>query len=132
MNKKRITSLQPMYLLKIILGLLILAGVVMAAFYPGVSGLSPFIRNVAIGGLVVVSAAIIPFVRRIYTNMDELQKVLHQNACVASLTVIAAVSAIIGILQANNLIPIYNQFWTLGLVIGLWAINLMRADRHYK
>jgi hypothetical protein len=132
MDEKHITSLQPLYLLKIFLGLLVAGGLVVIAFHPAVSRLSPLIRYMVIGGLISVSAALIPFVRRIYNNMDELQKVLHQKACVASLTVTAAVSAIIGTLQANNLMPLFNQFWMAAVVVGLWSINLMRADRRYK
>lgn len=132
MNEKPASLLQPRYLLKIILGLLILIGLVAAAHELSLSRVSTLTRYLLLGGLILVSAAIVPFVRRVYSKMDELQKVLHQNACVASLTILAATSCIIGILQANDVIPAFNQFWTLGMIICLWAINLMLADRQYK
>jgi len=132
MNEKPVSPLQPNYLFKIILGLLLLGALVMAAHELSLSKLLPLTRYLLLGGLIIVSAAIVPFVRRVYNKMDELQKVLHQNACVASLAILAATSGIIGILQVNDLIQTFNQFWTLGMIICLWAINLMLADRRYK
>lgn len=132
MNEKNISPLQPAYLLKIILGLLVVAGLIVAAYELSLFNLSPLTRDLLLGILIIVSAAIVPFVRRVYIKMDELQKLQHQNACVASLPIIAAAAAILGILQANDWIAEFNQFWTLGLVVGVWAINLMLADRRYR
>ena len=132
MNEKHISPLQPMYIFKIVLGVSVLAGLIVAANVLSWSSLSPVARHLLLGGLILVAAAIVPFVRYAYSKMDELQKVLHQNACAASLTMVAAISAIAGILQVNDVIPALNQFWTLGIVVGVWAINLMLADRRYK
>ncbi len=132
MNEKSTLQLQPVYLLRIVLGLIVVAGLIASAYELSVFGLSPFTRYLLLGVLLLVSAAIVPFVRRVYIKMDELQKLQHQNSCVASLPVIAAASAIMGILQVNDLMPEFNQFWTLGMVVGVWAINLMLADRLYK
>ncbi len=129
MNEKYISPLQPAYVLKIILGLMIVAGVVVAAYTLGLSSLSPLARYLLLGVLLIIAAAIVPIVRRIYNKRDELQKLQHQTTCVASLPVIAAASAIVGILQFNGLIPAFNQFWMFGLVLGVWAVNLMLADR---
>ena len=129
MNEKYISPLQPAYILKIILGLVVVAGVVAAAYALGLSSLSPLARYLLLGVLLIIAAAIVPIVRRIYNKRDELQKLQHQTACVASLPVIAAASAIVGILQFNGLIPAFNQFWMFGLVLGVWAVNLMLADR---
>lgn len=131
MNEKYISPLQPAYVLKIILGLIVVAAVIMAACALGLSSLSPFARNFLVGVLLVIAAAVVPLVRRIYYRSDELQKLQHQTACIASLPVIAAASAIAGILQLNGLIPAFNQFWMFGLVLGVWAVNLMLADRPY-
>ncbi|MFA5826720.1 MAG: hypothetical protein WC825_12230 [Gallionellaceae bacterium] len=132
MNEKRISPLQPMYLFKIVLGVIVLAGLIVAANILSWLSLSPVTRHLLLGGLIIVSAAIVPFVSYAYGKMDELQKVLHQNACVASLPIVAATLVIVGILQVNDVIPALNQFWTLGMVVGVWAINLMLADRRYK
>lgn len=132
MNEKSTLQLQPVYLLRIILGLIVIAGLIASAYELSMFGLSPLTRNLLLGVLIIVTAAIVPFVRRVYIKMDELQKLQHQNSCVASLPVIAAASAIMGILQVNDLMPEFNQFWTLGMVVGVWAINLMLADRLYK
>lgn len=132
MNEKYLSPPQPVYLLKIILGLIVVAGLIAAAYGLSVSGLPPFIRNLWLGALLLVAAVIAPFAGHVYRKMDELQKHQHQNACVASLPLIAAVSAMLGILQLNGLLPAFNQFWTLGLVGGVWAINLMLADRRYR
>lgn len=132
MDEKYISPLQPAYLLKIVIGLIVVASVIAAACGLSAFGLSPFMRNVLLGALLIIAAAIVPFVRHVYLKMDELQKLQHQNACVSTLPVIAAVSAMLGILQVNDVIPAFNQFWVLGMVIGVWAINLMLADRHYR
>lgn len=131
MNEKYISPLQPAYILKIILGLIVVAGVLMGAYALGLSSLPPLARYLLLGVLLIIAAAIVPFVGRVYNKRDELQKLQHQTACVASLPVIAAASAIVGILQFNDLIPAFNQFWMFGLALGVWAVNLMLADRPY-
>ena len=132
MHEKYLLPPQPVYLLKIISGLIVIAGLIAAAFGLSVSGLPPFARNLWLGALLLVAAAIVPLVGRVYRKMDEMQKHQHQNACVASLPLIAAVSAILGMLQFNGLLPAFNQFWMFGLVVGVWAINLMLADRRFR
>lgn len=132
MNEKYISTLQPIYLLKIILGLIVVAGLIAAAYALSAFDLPLLARYFLLGVLLIVSAAIVPFVRRAYGQMDELQKHQHQNACVNSMPIIAAVSAVIGILQASDLLLALNQFWGLGMVVGVWAINLLLADRQYR
>jgi hypothetical protein len=132
MNEKQIPALHPAYLLKIILGLIVLAGLIVAAHRVSLSGSSPFTRYLLLGGVIVILAAIVPLVGHIYRKMDELQKVHHQNACVATLPIVAAAAAIIGILQLGELIPPFNQIWIFGGAVCLWAVNLMLADQHYR
>lgn len=132
MNEKYISPLQPVYLFKIVLGLIVVMGLIVAACGLSLLDLSPFMRNILLGMLLIAAAAVVPFVSRVYHKMDELQKLQHQNACVASLPIIAAVSAMLGILQVNGVIPAFNQFWWLGMVVGVWAVNLMLADRHFR
>jgi hypothetical protein len=132
MNEKHVSPVQPIYLLKITLGLLVVASLIVAACSLSLFDLSSFMRNVVLGMLLIGAAVIVPFVRHVYLKMDELQKLQHQNACVASLPIIAAVSAMLGILQVNDVIPAFNQFWVFGMVSGVWAINLMLADRSFR
>lgn len=73
-----------------------------------------------------------PIIRMVYRRMDELQRVLHQQASMNTLSILASDCCLIGILQANQVIPLFNQFWSLGLIIVLWGINLMLADRSYR
>jgi hypothetical protein len=79
MNEKYISPLQPVYLLKIVLGVMVLAGLIVSANELSLFGVSPLVRNFLLGGLIVISASIVPFVRRVYSKMDELQKILHQT-----------------------------------------------------
>lgn len=132
MNQKHVSPIQPVYLLKIILGLIIVAGLIAAACGLSLLDLSPFMRNMLLGALLIAAAVIVPFARRVYLKMDELQKLQHQNACVASLPIVAAASAMLGILQVNDVIPAFNQFWVFGMVAAVWAINLMLADRSFR
>jgi hypothetical protein len=132
MNQKHDLPIQPIYLLKIILGLLVVASLIVAACSLSLFDLSPLMRNVVLGMLLVSAAVIVPFTRHVYLKMDELQKLQYQNACVASLAIIVAVSAMLGILQVNDVIPPFNQFWVLGVVVGVWAVNLMLADRSFR
>jgi hypothetical protein len=131
MDEKYISPLQPAYIFKIFLGLIAVAGVMVVAYALGLSGLSPIARYIVLGVLLIIASAIVPFAKRIYSKMDELRKLQHQTACVASLPLIAAIAAIVGMLQFSGLIPAFNQFWMFGLVLAVWATNLMLADRPY-
>ncbi len=124
--------LTPTYLLKVTLGLLGLGALVLAALGLSASALAPPLRYAALVALLVAACAIIPFVGYVYRRMDELHRSLHQKSCAASLPIIAALSAVLGILQANGIVPAISQFWMLGAVVGTWGINLMIADRRYR
>lgn len=131
MNDATEIKIDPLYLLKIVTGLALL-GILIA-----IANSAPLIENSALqqlllAGLVLFSIGIIPFVKYFYKRADELQKLLHQHACVTSLSVVITVSCVIGILQASNLIPLFNQFWTMGLNIGVWGLFLMLSDRSFK
>src|SRR5437868_15297262 len=120
MNDATEIKIDPLYLLKIVTGLALLGILIAIAIS------APLIENSALqqlllAGLVLFSIGIIPFVKYFYKRADELQKLLHQHACVTSLSVVITVSCVIGILQASNLIPLFNQFWTMGLNIGVWG-----------
>lgn len=132
MNEKYSSPLHPAYLIKIVLGLAVVAGLIVAACGLSLLDMSSFTRNALLGVLLIIAAAIVPFARHVYLKMDELQKLQHQNACIASLPIIAAATVMLGVLQVNDVIPVFNQFWMLTIVIGVWAINLMLADRHFR
>lgn len=68
----------------------------------------------------------------IYLRMDELQKKLHDQASVAALTFLVSVSGIVGVLQANDIIPLFNQVWLLVASIVVWGTFLVFSDRFYK
>ncbi|MBI3478980.1 MAG: hypothetical protein HY016_01265 [Nitrosomonadales bacterium] len=120
------------YVSRIIIGLIVLCLLAAAASELDLSDLSPLARMPLLGFLIATAIGIVPFARRVYRRMDELQKVLHQNACVSGLPIVAAASAAIGMLQLNGLLPEFNQFLTLGLIVCVWSFNLMRTDRQYK
>ncbi|HEY0721199.1 MAG TPA: hypothetical protein VGE50_08090 [Gammaproteobacteria bacterium] len=123
---------QPLYLLKVLTALAVLATIVSASFWLPLSGLSPVLRGMGIVALLALALAMVPLVRWVYHRMDELQWLLHQQSSMASLSMLASVSCLLGILQANQLVPLFNQFWTLALLVAVWGINLMLADQRFK
>lgn len=123
---------RPIYLLKVLTALVVLAMVIIVALWLPLSNVSPVQQRAGLAVLLVFAIALFPVVQLIYYRMDELQKLLHQKASMISLAMLASVSCLIGILQASQLAPLFNQFWTLGLVVVVWGINLMRADRRLK
>lgn len=127
-----IAPLQATYLLKVLMGLLAVCLVILAAIWLPLSGASLVQQRWLVAALAVLALALAPAVQWVYRRSDELQRLQHQHACVSSLAVAASVSGLAGILQANQLIPLFNQFWTLGLLLALWGVQLMRADRRFK
>ncbi|ADV66022.1 hypothetical protein [Deinococcus maricopensis] len=132
MNDRPAPPLDRLYLLKVLLGLLALASLVLLAQTLDLLGLPLLQQRLLLSLLVLLAAAIVPASRIIYRRTDELEQILHQHASMNSLAIIASASAILGILQAGHLLPVFNQFWTLGLVIGIWGVQLMLTDRRYK
>lgn len=133
MNKETpLTYPQPIYLLKVLTGLAVLAMVILAALWLPDSGVSPVQQRTGLAVLLLSAIALVPVVQLIYHRMDELQKLLHQKASMISLAMLASGSCLVGILQASELAPLFNQFWTLGFVVVVWGINLMLADRRLK
>lgn len=124
--------LQPAYLLKVVAGLLSLGALVLAAWLPAAGGWPPAWRAAMVAGLALAALLGMALLWRLYARTDELQKVLHQRSCMLALATLALASALLGILQANDLMPPLNQFWTLGLIVAAWGFNLMLADRRYK
>jgi hypothetical protein len=123
---------QIVYLLRVILGLLTLISVSTLAFIlPDHYFLNGWVWWM-LGVLILFFVVLFPTINLIYGKMDELQKKLHENAAVFAITFLISLSGIFGILQANGIIPLFNQFWMLGITIAVWAIALSFYDKHYK
>lgn len=120
------------YLFKVLAGIAVLVIVVLAALWLPLTGIPPIEQRWLLVVLLTVAVALVPYVRSVYGRMDELQKLLHQNASVAALSLLASASFVVGILQANHIVPLYNQFWTFGFIVVAWGFNLMLADRRLK
>ncbi len=127
-----LTYPQPIYFLKVLTGLAVTAMVIIAAFWLPLSDASHIQQRLGLAALLLFAVALIPVVHLIYHRMDEMQKLLHQKASMISLVILASASCAIGILQASQLAPLFNQFWILGLIVVVWGINLMLADRRFK
>lgn len=124
-------AIHPLYILKVLAALLVIGLGILAAFWFADSGASLAQHQVSIAVLVALALALVPGVRWIYLRRDELQRLHHQQACVTSMAILASACALLGILQANQLLPLFNQFWTFGLLIAVWGVQLMLADRRY-
>jgi hypothetical protein len=125
-------QLQPLYLFKVLLGLTFLSTLIFTALLLPQARLSPTQHQLGLGILLILALALIPYVQAVYRRRDELQQLLHMRASMQTLALLTTVSCLLGILQASDIIPLFNQFWTLGLLIAVWGLNLMLADRHYK
>lgn len=126
------TSQQSLYVSKIIAGLLTISLVVYCAYGLPTLELATTQRNAAIATLIGLALALIPAVSWVYRRRDELQRLQHQQASVSTVAVLASVAAVVGILQANQWVPMFNQFWTLGLLLVIWGAQLMWADRRFR
>ena len=121
-----------LYISKVLAGLFTIGLVMYCAYGLSVWNLAPAQRNTAMAALIALALALIPAVSWVYRRRDELQRLQHQQASVHTVAVLASVSAVVGILQANQLISNFNQFWTLGLLLAVWGVQLMWADRRFR
>ena len=85
-----------------------------------------------VGMLILFFIVLFPVVFLIYRKMDELQKRLHEHASVFTITLLVSISGALGVLQANQIIPLFNQVWTLAIAIIIWATALSLFDKFYK
>jgi hypothetical protein len=121
MNEDQPTAGQARYLIKVLLGIALLGFEVLVAL-----GLPEAVISVA---LVVTMLMQVPLIRWLYGRADELRQLMHRQACTRTLAWLAAGSGVAGVLQANGLIPVFNQFWMLGALVAMWGVQLMLADR---
>jgi len=124
-------AIHPLYVLQVLAALLAVGLGILAAFWLAHAGASWAQQQAAIAVLVALALALVPGLRWVYLRRDELQRLHHQQACVTSMAILASACAVLGILQANQLLPLFNQFWTFGLLIAVWGVQLMLADRRY-
>lgn len=129
MHVSPVPSLNLRYLTKVLFGLTALALWVAAAIWlPSVANTSPG-REITVGVLILGMLALVRVVHWLYGHADELQQAIHQIACARSLPWLTAACGAIGVLQANDLLPVFNQLWMMGFLVAMWGLQLMLADR---
>ncbi len=120
---------QLIYIIKVIAGLILVGfSVVLTLDEPFFKLTYSFNWLLSIGFFVFI----FPITYLVYLKMDELQKKLHEHASVFSLTFLMSLSGILGALQANNIIPLFNQVWFVVVGIGVWGVSLAFSDQKYK
>lgn len=125
-------ALQLAYLAKVLAGLSLLAALVLLAFWLPQDDVAPATRQVGTVLLVLAALALVPAVRWAYRRSDEMLQLQHQRASMHGLAWGVAACALCGVLQAAGWLPLFNQFWMLGLLIGVWALHLVWADAQHK
>lgn len=131
-NASNTAATQIIYLSKVLAGLIAIGLAVLSALWLPLLDVLPTQRHATIVVLTALALALVPWVYRVYRRRDELQRLQHQQASVGTIAVLASVSAVLGVLQASQWIPLFNQFWTLGLLLAIWGVQLMWADRRFR
>lgn len=121
--------LQTRYLARIVLGLALIASLALAAAWLAQAPVANAVRLPALALLALAMLAIAPLAKTLSERVDEMQLSLHRIASTRSLGWLAGACGAVGVLQLNDLLPAFNQLWTLGAVIALWGLQLMLADR---
>ncbi|MDZ7939217.1 MAG: hypothetical protein U5M53_13475 [Rhodoferax sp.] len=125
-------ALQLAYLAKVLAGLSLLAALVLLAFLLPRDDVAPATRQVGTVLLVLAVLALVPAVHWAYRRCDEMLQLQHQRASMHGLAWGLAACALCGVLQAAGWLPLFNQFWMLGLLIAAWALHLVWADVQHK
>lgn len=123
---------QLIYIIKVTTGLIIIGGAVALTLLGDSFQLPSSLDWLLVAFPIGLFTLLFPLSYLTYFRMDELQKKLHEHASVATLTLLVSVAGIIGVLQANEVIPLFNQVWSLVASIIIWGISLMFSDRSYK
>ncbi|MES2584765.1 MAG: hypothetical protein V4627_18715 [Pseudomonadota bacterium] len=122
----------PVYIFKVLAGLLAMGLLGLCAVWLPVSGATPAQQSAGVAVLVVLALTLVPAIQWVVSRRDELQRLQHQQASAGTITVLASAFTVVGILQANQWLPLFNQFWTLGLLLAVWGMRLMWADRRFR
>ncbi len=117
------------YIVKILGGLILIGSAVLITLITLPIQLPQWLMQILSIGIFI---SICPGSYLIYSKMDELEKKLHNHACIATLTILIPAMGVIGVLQASNIIPLFNQVWVLVIGIIIWGISLVFSDRFYK
>ncbi|PUA27029.1 MAG: hypothetical protein B0W54_19550 [Cellvibrio sp. 79] len=131
MNDTSREKLDVVYLARIIIGLVVLlAAVAVALSLPFIS--HSISRYSVLIILAIFAFSLIPAIRFFYRRMDEMQKLIHQSSSTMTLAFLAFAAFVVGVLQSAEIIPRFNEFWSFGVIVVVWGINLMLSDKHYK
>jgi hypothetical protein len=120
------------YLAKVAATVALLAAVAVFGAVPEWPGLPPAARAALLAAGALVCVATVPFAAWVYRRRDEFHRFMHQSACVATLPVLVALHGVIGALQSAQLLPAFNQSLSLLLVLAVWGVQLMLADRRSR
>ncbi len=129
MLEENAARVQLRYLSKVLLGLGLLGLELLIALGLPEAAMGATARQGVIAVLVLSMGLQLQWARWLYGRADELRQAIHRQASANTLPWLAAASGVAGVLQANGVIPVYNEFWTLGLLLALWGVQLMWADR---
>jgi hypothetical protein len=125
-------AVQLSYLAKVLTWLACVAAMVLLALWLPQQTMEPATRWIATGALVLLALGLVPWVGWAYRRRDEMLQGQHQRASMHSLAWCAAVCAVVGVVQAAEWLPLFSQFWTLGLLLAVWALQLVWADFQNK
>ncbi len=132
MTDTPVSCQQVAYLGKVIAGLLALIGLALASVLLESAELGEPLKNALVAVLVLSALALPVFVRAVYRKMDELQKRLHERACVFSLGLTFSASFVAGILQSHHIVPEFSPFWICATIVCSWGLGLALANRQFS
>jgi hypothetical protein len=127
--KEKALRLDWKYLAKVLGGLLLLGAITFAGWMPAWPGLTPPLRFTLLVMAALAFAAGIPLAARLYRRQDEFHRFVHHSASVSTLPLLVALFGIMGSLQAADMLPPLNQSVSMLLIVALWGVQLMWADR---
>ena len=125
-------GLSASYLAKVAAAVAVLGSIALFGAVPDWPGLPPAARLALLAAGALVCVACVPFAAGVYRRRDEFHRALHQSACVGTLPVLVALHGVLGALQAANILPVFNQLLSMLLVLGVWGVQLMLADRRVR
>ncbi len=132
MTETPVLRTQVVYLGKVIAGVLTLISLALVSALLGSAELGEPWKNALVAVLILAALAIPVFVRAVYRKMDELQKRLHERACVFSLGLTFSASFVAGILQAHRIVPEFSPFWVCAMIVCSWGLGLALANRQFS
>lgn len=117
------------YLTRVFLGLALVALWMIGVIWIPKTILSPQFQLLLMFILLLPALALPLVVARFARKADALRQSIHQLASTRSLPWIATSCAVAGLLQANDFIPDFNQLWMFLIIVAIWGLQLMLADR---